>query len=188
MRKLTYYVASTLDGFIAGPDGSWDFFPTEGPHQVDLIERFPEHVPSHVRKRIGIAPENTNWDTVVMGRGTYEPALKEGVTSPYGHLRQVVFSRSLRESPDPAVEVVSADPVDTVRQLKSWPGLGIWLAGGGQLAYQLLPEIDELLVKLYPIIIGSGIPLFAGEFHPHTFTLTASQPYANGVALMSYQR
>jgi dihydrofolate reductase len=188
MRKLTYFVASTLDGFIAGPDGSWDFFPIEGPHMVDVMERFPETVPTHVRKMIGIAPENINWDTVLMGRATYDPALKEGVTSPFGHLRQLVFSRSLNESPDPAVEIVTGDPVATVRELKSAPGLGIWLSGGGQLAHQLLPELDELTIKLYPIVIGSGIPLFAGGFGVHHFDLVDSRTYANGVMLLSYVR
>jgi len=110
------------------------------------------------------------------------------VTSPYAHLRQVVFSRSITESPDPAVEIVAGDPVATVRELKSAPGLGIWLCGGGRLAHQLLPELDELTIKLYPIVIGSGIPLFAGEFGPHHFTLAESRTYANGVALLSFER
>jgi dihydrofolate reductase len=177
-----------LDGFIAGPDGSWDFFPIEGPHQLDFVQRFPEHVPTHVREPMGIAPENVNWDTVVMGRGTYEPALKAQVTSPYAHLRQVVFSRSIARSPDPAVEIVADDPVATVRELKSQPGMGIWLCGGGRLAHELLPELDELVIKLYPIVIGSGVPMFAGAFGPHRFTLADSRTYANGVALLSYLR
>jgi dihydrofolate reductase len=187
-RKLVYFVASTLDGFIAGPDGEFDFFPIEGPHQADLTERYPEQVPTHVRQQFGLELANKNWDTVLMGRGTYEPALRIGVTSPYAHLRQIVFSRSLGGVDDPAVEVVSGDPVELVRDLKSQPGAGIWLCGGGQLADQLLPEIDELVLKLYPMVIGSGIALLPGAFHPHTFTMVDHHVYDNGVALLSYRR
>lgn len=188
MRGLTYFVASTLDGFIAGPDGSWDFFPIEGAHQADLTERYPEQLPTQIRAVLGIAPENVNWDTVVMGRGTYESGLREGITSPYAHLRQYVVSRTIGASPDPAVEIVSGDPAGLVRKLKSEQGKGIWLCGGGRLAHELLPEIDELTIKLYPIVIGSGVPLFAGGFGVNRFALADSRTYPNGVALMNYVR
>jgi dihydrofolate reductase len=187
-RKLTYYVASTVDGFIAGPDGSWDFFPVEGEHMADLSVRYPEAIPTHVRQAIGVDPGNVQFDTVLMGRGTYQPALDIGVTSPYAHLKQYVFSRSLKDIDDPAVEIVDGDPASLVRQLKREDGAGIWLCGGGQLAYQLLPEIDELAIKLYPMVIGEGVPLFAGSFQVNDFTLAESHTYGNGVALMTYAR
>lgn len=187
MRNLTYYVASTLDGFIAGPDGSWEFFPIEGEHMADLSARYPEAIPTHVRKVVGVDPANLQFDTVVMGRATYQPALDIGVTSPYAHLRQYVFSRAL-DVQDPAVEVVSGDPISLVRKLKNEEGRGIWLCGGGNLAYQLLPEIDELVLKLYPMVIGDGVPLFAGPFQVNNFSLTESHTYGNGVMLLSYAR
>lgn len=186
MRQLTYFVASTLDGFIAGPDGSWDFFPIEGEHQEDITARYPESLPTHVRSAIGVDPANIGFDAVIMGRATYQPALDIGVTSPYAHLKQYVVSRSITQSQDPAVEIVQSDPVGRVRELKTEEGKGIWLCGGGNLAYQLLPEIDRLVLKLYPIVIGSGIPLFAGEFHPYHFALTDRTVYGNGVALLTY--
>lgn len=188
MRKLVYFVASTLDGFIGGPDGGVEFFPIGGPHQDDFNERFPEHLPTHVRAAWGIDAPNKHWDTVLMGRRTYDPGLLAGITSPYAHLRQIVFSRSLGPVDDPAVEVVSGDPVEVVRELKSQPGMGIWLCGGGQLADRLMPEIDELVLKLYPLVVGSGTPLFASEFHPHAFVMTDHRSYDSGVALMSYRK
>lgn len=188
IRKLTYYIAITLDGFIAGPDGSFDFYVLEGDHMEAINIRYPETIPTVFRSALGITAENDTFDTVLMGRGTYEPALREGITSPYAHLRQLVFSRSLRESPDAAVELVRGDPLDLVRDLKKEEGKGIWLCGGGNLAYQLLPEIDELIVKINPMIVGSGIPLFSGEFQPHVFTLTDSQVFRSGVAFMTYTR
>jgi dihydrofolate reductase len=186
MRKLTYFVGTTIDGFIAGPDGSVDFFPMEGPHVDWMIARYPETIPGHFRGQVGITAENAVFDTLVMGRATYEPALKVGITSPYPHLRQYVVSRTLAESPDPAVEIVSGDPLAKVRELKQEDGKGIWLCGGGQLAGALRPEIDELVIKLYPIVAGAGTPLFAGEFEPGFFELTESETFENGAAALTY--
>lgn len=188
MRELTYFVASTLDGFIAGPDGLWDFFPIEGEHQADISARYPESIPTHVRAAIGVDPANIGFDAVVMGRATYQPALNIGVTSPYAHLKQYVVSRTLTDNADPAVEIIPSDPIGRIQKLKTEEGKGIWLCGGGNLAYQLLPEIDALILKLYPIVIGSGIPLFDGEFRPLHFTLTDRTIYDNGVALLTYRR
>jgi dihydrofolate reductase len=110
-----------------------------------------------VRQALGIAPQNVGFDAVVMGRGIYQPALDIGVTSPYAHLKQYVVSRTLT-SEDPAVEIISSDPLGRIQKLKHEQGKGIWLCGG-QLAHLLLPEIDELVLKLYPIVTGSGVPL-----------------------------
>ncbi|HEX8761324.1 MAG TPA: hypothetical protein VF734_15415 [Pseudonocardiaceae bacterium] len=65
------------------------------------------------------------------------------------------------------MEIVSGDPTAKVRELKTAVGdLGIYLAGGSQLAATLLPEIDELVVKLYPVVAGAGISLFSTGFDP----------------------
>lgn len=151
MRKLVYYVACSVDRFIARTDGSFDFYLTEGQHLADLVESFPETVPGHLRAIIGVTAENQQFDTVLMGRATYEVGLKEGVTSPYPHLNQFLFSRTLNQSPHPNVQLVTGSAVATVRQLKQTPGKDIWLCGGGELATSLFPEIDELILKVNPI-------------------------------------
>ncbi|MEV6331333.1 dihydrofolate reductase family protein [Streptomyces sp. NPDC051909] len=191
MRKLTYFIGTTIDGFIAAPDGDFDFFMpyvTEDylPH---LIAEYAETLPTPGRAALGIpdAP-NTRFDTVLMGRGTYAPGLSAGLTSPYAHLRQIVLSRSLTTSPDPAVEITAEDPVKLVRRLKEEDGLGIWLCGGADLAGQLLPEIDELIVKQYPIVAGSGIPLFRADFSPRTFTLTDTRVFERGNLVLTYAK
>lgn len=188
MRKLTYYVATTIDGFIAGRGGAVDFYVYEGDHMDAINARLPETIPGQYRRALGIEAENKVFDTVVMGRGTYDIAFKEGITSPYPHLRQVVVSRSFTESPDPTVEVISSDPVAAVRGLKQQEGLDIWLCGGGKLAAQLHDEIDEILLKLHPVTIGAGIPLFDGPVGPRRFDLTDSTLFASGVAFMTYTR
>ncbi|MEU7741505.1 dihydrofolate reductase family protein [Nonomuraea sp. NPDC049158] len=189
MRKLTYYVATSIDGYIAGPNGEFDFYPLSDDLAAYANEEFPETVPTHIRKQIGFEAPNKSFDTVLMGRGAYQPGLDVGVTSPYAHLRQYVISTTTPEIADPAVELVSSDPLALVRRLKAEDdGLGIWLCGGGQLAGTLLPEIDELIVKAYPVVAGSGIPAFHGEFRPTLFNLTATRTFDNGTVLMRYAR
>ncbi|MFF3854728.1 dihydrofolate reductase family protein [Micromonospora sp. NPDC002575] len=186
MRKLVYYVASTLDGFIAAPDGSYDFFPLEPDVAAHLTAGWPQTFPTFSHPQLGIDRPTGRFDAVLMGRATYDPALRVGVTSPYAHLRQYVFSRSLPPSTDPGLEVVAGDPVAFVRGLKGRAGGDIWLCGGGQLAGQLLPEVDELVVKLHPIVAGSGIPLAARGFEAHRFTLTGTRSFDSGLVLLHY--
>lgn len=186
MRKLVYYVACTADGFIAREDGSFDCFLMEGEHYADLFTSFPETVPSHLRKRLGVTAPNHHFDAVLMGRGTYEVGIPLGVTNPYPHLRQYVFSRSLERSPDPGVELVSTDALGKVRELKHEAGKDIWLCGGGDLAADLFPEIDKLILKVNPVVIGKGIPLFRREVEPTNLNLVESKRYSNGFMMNTY--
>ncbi|MYW01569.1 dihydrofolate reductase family protein [Streptomyces sp. SID3343] len=191
MRKLTYFIASTLDGFIADRDGNFDFFPIADATVEYLVREYPETLPTHVASHFGVAPdaEYRHFDTVLMGRATYEPALKAGITNPYRHLRTYVVTSSITESPDPAVTLVAGDPLAAVRELKTEAGdKGIWVAGGAQLAGALLPEIDEVIVKTYPIMIGTGIPLMSGEFAVTAFTRTGGVVLDSGVSVTTYTR
>jgi dihydrofolate reductase len=86
------------------------------------------------------------------------------------------------------VEVVAGDPVEVVRKLKSEDGLGIWLCGGGQLAGQLRGEIDELIVKINPLVLGAGVTLFAGEFSVDQMRLVESRSFATGTIMATYER
>ncbi|TDC90188.1 hypothetical protein E1292_43780 [Nonomuraea deserti] len=60
--------------------------------------------------------------------------------------------------------------------------------GGGNVAAQLLPEIDELIVTCYPVVAGAGIPAFHGDFRPTTFTLTGTETFSNGTVVATYTR
>jgi len=178
LRTLTYYVATTLDGFIADPSGGFDFFPVPDELVSVLVEEFPETIPTQARAHLGIDPPNKNFDAVVMGRRTWEPSLDDGVTSSYQHLKQYVFSTTMSEAPDDTVTLVDSDPLAYVRELKQQDGGGIWLCGGGSLAGALLPEIDELVLKVSPIVAGNGIPLFRADFAPHHFDPVESRSVA----------
>ncbi|MFI5841984.1 dihydrofolate reductase family protein [Catenuloplanes sp. NPDC051500] len=184
MRRLTYYVATTIDGFISGPGGEFDFFPMAADVLEAINAEWPETVPTQFRTQAGLADvPNKHFDTVLMGRATYQL----GDASPYAHLRQIVFSRTLT-SPDRAVEIVAGNPAETVRALKQEDGLGIWLCGGADLAGQLLPEIDELIVKRYPVVAGTGKPMFGAGFAPSPFTLVESLSFESGALVSTYRR
>lgn len=188
MRKLVYYVGTTLDGYIAGPDEQIEFFPVSETMAGWINERYPDTVPTHLRKPFGLTDaENQAFDTVVMGRATYDPALAIGITSPYAHLRQYVVSKTLGDSDDPAV-TIATDPVELIHELKEESGLDIWLAGGGKLAGALLPEIDEMIIKRYPVVAGSGLSVFDGAFDPTLFHPTGSEQFDNGAVVTWFSR
>lgn len=187
MRELTYYVAVTIDGFISGPDGEIDAFPVEGSHIDALAAEYPETFPGPLRRMLGIEGPARHFDTVIMGRATYEPALAAGLSSPYPHLEQYVCSRTLHVD-DPSVTVVQDDPLALVRSLKQRAGLGIWLCGGGVLASSLLPEIDSLTLKVNPVVIGRGRSLFGDADVRGDFELAGVEIFESGVGVVRYRR
>lgn len=189
MRDLTYYIGTSLDGYIAGPGGEADDYPVSEDHVEHMVRERPEVLPTHVRRQLGVDDAPNRWfDTAIMGRDTYQPALDLGVTDPYVHLRTFVASTRGVEEARPSVEVV-ADPVSTVERLKAEPSeLGIWLVGGGRLASALAAHIDRMIVKLYPITLGAGISMFGGDFAPRTFELVDSVTFSSGCTELTYER
>jgi len=189
VQTLTYFIALSIDGFIAGPHDEVDFFEGSDDYMGWMAAEYADALPSHVREQLGIdETELTRFDTVVMGRRTYEPALTAGILSPYAHLRQVVISTTLQSS-HPQIKVVREFPLEAVRELKNRDSaLGIYLAGGGRLAGELLPEIDRLVVKRYPVVAGAGIPAFGAHFAPTSFGLESVQSFEGGNIVETYTR
>ncbi len=188
MRKLIYYVALTLDGFIADEDGSPDGFPFSDEYAAELFASFPETFPGPFRTDEGTRADNKWFDAVLMGRKTYEVGLRVGVTSPYPTLDQYVFSRTMKESPDQQVELVSENAVDVVAALKSETGKAIWLCGGADFATTLFSAdlIDELMVKLNTVLFVSGIPLFRRSIEHTSLELTDSTIFSTGHVSLYY--
>ena len=189
MRSLVYYIGVSIDGFIAGPGDEVDFYPVSDEYAEWMTAEYADALPTHVRNALGVgSTPNRRFDTVVMGRRTYDPALREGISDPYAHLRTVVVSRTL-EPPDPRITIVRDDPGAAVRALKrEQTGLDIYLAGGGELAGQLVDEIDRLVVKLYPVVAGTGRTAFGPGFTPTRFDLDDVRTFAGGNAVLSYSR
>ncbi|MFD5622839.1 dihydrofolate reductase family protein [Streptomyces yangpuensis] len=192
MRRLTYFIATTVDGFIGAPDGDGDFFYShlDAEFVEHLKAEYPETIAAQGRAQLGItdAPPK-RFDAVLMGRATYEPGLKAGMTSPYGHLpEQYVVSRSLTTPPDPQVQLISGDLAARVRELKARDGLGIWLCGGADLATQLIDEIDEFVVKTYPVFAGTGMPMSRAGFGVRPLELTGVTTLGGGQIVSTYLR
>lgn len=174
MRHLVYDVASSLDGYIAAPGDDISAFPMKG-----------DHAPAYQARL-------ETYDTVVMGRRTYEFGygfgLKAGARA-YPHMRHLIFSRTISLPGASDVEVVRTDWLQTIDAMKSEDGTDIYLCGGGRMAGYLLQHgrIDRLIVKLAPIILGSGVALFEGMTATTHLTVASVTPYKNGVTLMEYE-
>lgn len=188
MRELKYLVACSVDGFIAAEDGSIDAFVNAEDYFTELFKSFPETCPGHLRQALGVRAENRHFDTVLMGRNTYEPGLEIGLTSPYPTLDQYIFSTTMEESPDEEVTLVSEEAAGLARELKDESGKDIWLAGGATLAASLFSEglVDELMLKVNPVVLGSGIPLFSANVDRTCLELAGSETYSGGVTLLRY--
>ncbi|MGW6058959.1 dihydrofolate reductase family protein [Streptomyces sp. NPDC055189] len=198
MRKLVYFVAVSIDGFIGDRSGDAEsFMPFVDEEFLEFLKtEYPETISVEGRRALGVGDlPNKHFDTVVQGRGSYRLALDADITSPYGHLREYVASRTLDKSPDPNVEIISGDIVGKIRELKQEESaFDIWLCGGARIAGELRDEVDELVIKTYPVLLGAGMPMFDGgenegaESVISEFTLDASRVFGNGLVVRTYRR
>ncbi|MFJ4710688.1 dihydrofolate reductase family protein [Streptomyces sp. NPDC088785] len=193
MRKLTYFVAVSVDGFIGDETGDGAMFMefVDEEFLAYLTGTWPETIAAPGRQALGLdGVANKKFDTVIQGRRSYQVGLDAGLTSPYGHLREYVLTRSLGESPHPNVRLIHDDVAGAVRALKAEDGdLDIWLCGGAQLAGLLADEIDELVLKTYPVVLGAGLPMFGGRRSSlDRFDLTENRTFGNGVIVRWYIR
>lgn len=175
MSKIIYYVASSLDGYISGPQDDVSQFVFEGAgvdrYQADLL----------------------TFQTVIMGRRTYEFGYQFGLVPgqpAYPHMEHYIFSNSMQlDELAPSVHIVQPT-LEQVSAIKAGASTDIYLCGGGQFAGWLLEHnlIDQLKVKLNPIILGDGIRLFGNSKYPQSWQLTEAQGYDDGLQIITYER
>ena len=170
MRKVTFGGANSLDNFIARKDHAvdWLLWSTE---VNSIMKGFWKTI-----------------DAVVMGRRTYEVALKSG-TGAYPNVKNYVFSRTIKNSRDKRIEIVSQDAADFVRVLKREKGKGICVMGGGLLARSLFEAdlIDEIGFNIHPVLLGAGIPLFHEMTRQINLELLECKQLTNGCVVLSYR-
>ncbi len=169
MRRLRYQVATSLDGYIAGPNG-----------EVDWIVRDPD---------IDFDALFAQFDTLVMGRKTFLAMQQQGGGSAMPDLDVVVFSRTLPPAAYPDVTIVDSDPAAYVRSLKAGSGKDIWLFGGGELFRTLLEAdlVDTVEPAIIPVLLGGGIPMLPPAASHTRLSLTNHRLYPkSGIVLLEY--
>ncbi len=176
LRKLIYYVATSVDGFIADNKGGTDGFSMTAQYIPDYIKSLQDY------------------DTVLMGKHTYEAGYKAGIEpgqpSPmYAHMMQYVFSQSMEAYQHDQLQVIREDPARFVKDLKSLDGGSIYLCGGGKLAGYLIQHhlIDELILKVNPVIFGDGLTVFSGYEGIVDLILLDTKIYSDGNIFLHYQ-
>ena len=167
-RRLRYQVAASLDGFIAGPNGEYDWIVMDP--AVDFSALFAQ------------------FDTAVMGRKTFEITTAQGESGAMPGLEVIVFSRSLAASTRKGVTITRDDPAAVVADLKRKPGRDIWLYGGGELFRSLLDAglVDTVEVAVMPVLIGSGIPLLPAGRHAKLVMADRKVLHGSGIVMLAY--
>lgn len=170
-RKIVFYGAITLDGYLATSDDQLEWlFNTAGGDQTDY------------------ADFEKSLDTTVMGRVTYEEAKRMvGTDALYPNMTNYVFSRTMQDFPD-AIGV-NEDPVSFLKKLKEQPGKNIWIVGGGQLLKPILEAdlIDEWWIQIAPVLLGEGKPLFEVGSYQRRLQLVEIKQF-DQFAELHYQR
>lgn len=176
MRKIIYHIATTVDGFIAHENGSLEGLLMEGDHVPDFLESI-----------------KNDYDATIMGKNTYEFGFKFGAKpgepsfSQFG-LKNYIFAENASYPAHPDIEYIAEKQAVYVKNLKETQGKDIWLMGGATLAHFLLQEklIDELILKVNPVIFTNGLSLFKGNDIEVKLKNLRVKSYPNDAALLHY--
>lgn len=172
-RKLYLFIAMSLDGFIAAPDGDISFLPPIEQEGEDYgYNDFIETI-----------------DTVVLGRKTYDKILSMGISNPYGERDVYVLTHSPKEK-EGKLQYYSGSLKALIVNLKGQNGKHIFCDGGAETIHQLLKEdlIDEMIISIIPVLLGEGIALFKGGLASLTLSLINVSSYENGLVKLHYRR
>lgn len=176
MRKISLFIAMSLDGYIADCNGNVDWLKGHGDDNsnIDTYSDFVKDI-----------------DTIIMGWNTYHQIVTE--LSPdkwvYEDFTTFVITHKEHISSE-KIQFVSTDPVDLIEKLKMEEGKGIWVCGGANIVQQLINKdlIHCYYITVIPTLLGSGIRLFERVENPIELKLTATQSYNGMVELVYVQR
>lgn len=175
MGRLILYVATSLDGYIARPDGSLDWL---------------DEIPNPDREDHGYHELLASTGSILVGRATYEKILSFGIEWPYpDHSTYVVTRDRVYPVSTPATRVISSDLLDAVHALKRGEEKDIWLMGGGILLSSLLGmgAIDRMILSIVPTILGKGIPLFPEGTPESRWRPVRTTHFPTGIVGITYE-
>lgn len=174
MRNIIYYVATSLDGYISGPEGDISGFVNKGNGLDQYLKDLQD------------------FDTVIMGRKTYEfgydYGLKPGALA-YPHMTNYIYSNSLvLENKADDLHIKNID-IQHIKNLRVQGESAIYLCGGGEYAGWLLGhrQITHLKIKLNPFIAGEGVRLFGSSTAFYRTELLDSQSFEQGLQILTYR-
>ncbi|HJQ99724.1 MAG TPA: dihydrofolate reductase family protein [Candidatus Polarisedimenticolaceae bacterium] len=169
MRNVVYSVAMSLDGYVAGPNG-----------EADWIVMDPE---------IDFRSLMARFDTILMGRKTFDAAQAMGGGGSMPGMKSIVVSKTLRQADNRKLTIIGEDLGGTVSRLRAESGKDIWLFGGGTLFRSLLDLklVDRVEVAVIPVLLGGGIPLLPAGAGRMKLRLSSSKAYkATGTVALEY--
>ena len=169
MKRIRYGVAMSLDGYIAGPNG-----------EADWIVSDPE---------VNFAEIWAQFDTLLMGRRTYDAAkARLGETALQG-VKTIVVSHTLRHADHPQVTIFSDLNRDWIEELRAQGGKDIWLMGGGEMFRSMLEmgEVDAVEVAIMPVLLGKGIALLPSITKQNKLRLSSHKIYRSGIVQLIYE-
>jgi len=175
MGKIIYYVASSLDGYIAGKNDDISQFILQG----EGVEKYQSDL--------------ANFGIVIMGRKTYEFGYQYGLEpgqAAYPNMKHHIFSNSLKiEKLSESVKIEKLD-LSRIQDIRDKSKTDIYLCGGGQFAGWLLENgfIDQLKLKLNPIILGGGTKLFGASTASKKWVLFEKESFSDGLQILTYNK
>lgn len=174
MRKIKLYIAVSIDGYIAGPDG-----------ELDWLSGYP------ITPELNYGYEDffESIDTVIIGGRTYRDILNMDVVYPYKDKKSYIITRNTINSPKKNIIYITNGIENNISELKKREGKDIWLVGGGEIVSLFLNQnwIDEMIITYIPILLGEGIRLFPNKAKESKWSLIQSQAFINGVIQTRYQ-
>lgn len=173
MARIIYYVASSIDGFIAGENDDISDFAAGG---------------KGVDKYLA---DLQNFRTVIMGRRTYEFGYRFGLEPgkpAYPHMEHFIFSDSMKIENLAETVHIEKKSIDRIKEIKESTQSDIYLCGGGEFAGWLLDNglIDQLKLKLNPIILGNGVRLFGNSQTKAKWNLKETESFEDGLKILTY--
>ena len=173
MRKIKLYIAISLNGKIAGTDGSVDWL---------------ENIPNPEKTDFGYADFFDSVDTTIQGYNTYNQVIGWGIDFPYKGKKNYVLTKKQNVENTEFVEFITESHVEFIKALKEEEGGDIWLIGGSQANTLVLNAglLDEIIVFVMPVILSGGIGLFDAFPKETQLRLLKTKPHSSGVVEMKY--